>query len=166
MFRKNKTPEYLEKKNVAILLMYNVLFLAIGIFALLSPTYRTKTFDIIYGSVCGGILAILFIVAIIYKDNTTIHFKRKFDNINKGLTYTYLASFLIYLILHFLVKNNKMSNIYIADIVIRGFSSLMILVSIVSIIVNSIVITKYEIKIPLSLFLEDLKNKKNNNRWN
>lgn len=159
MFKRRETPEYLEKKNMVVLIMYNVLFMIVGIFAILSVPFRSKIFNIVFISVCGGILVLLFIIALLYKDDTTTHFKKEFDKANRGLTYSYLVCFLAFIIFYFLVSNKNMSE-GVANILIYLVGSIMVAVSMASIAVNSYVIVKNQIKVPLSLFLEDLKNKK------
>lgn len=163
---KRKSPEYLEKRNILSLILFHVVFFLLDIFIILQPLYPKGSkgylpFMISFGSVFGiGVLGSI-LVAVLYKNNTTIHFKKEYDLANRILTYLYVAIFGVYLVSQFLQRSDKIST-NVLGYIAYSTGSVLCLVSLAAIILNSYIIIVEKTSVPLQQFLADQKEKKLN----
>lgn len=161
---KRKSPEYLEKRNILSLILFHVVFFLLDLFVILQPIFPNgsknyKPFMIAFGVIFGiGVLAAI-LVAMLYKNNTTIHFKKQYDLANRILTYLYIAIFGVYLVAQFLNRSGKVSTQVVA-IIAYTTGSILTLVSIAAITLNTIIIIKEKTDVPLQTFLEKQKQAK------
>lgn len=163
MFSKKETPEYLEKKNLVMLILYNTLSLILGICFMIEPV--SKTNNVIFYSVAGSLVGLgiicLLLVMFLYKSKVVIHFKKKYNLGNKVISYLYLSTFAVLLISLFLKKKfTEQTNTI--NIIIWVFGGLLILVAISALILNSYVTIKEKLPESLDYYLSQKKNQQDN----
>ena len=106
MLDEKKLKEYISIKSMIVIIMYNFLFLTIAIFSIFTKMGENSLlYKILYGSFIGLIIVAIFSFSTFYKKDISVKYIKKYDYINKVITYTYLVLFLIYLIFIFLLKN-------------------------------------------------------------
>lgn len=155
MFNKKETPEYLEKKNLVMLILYNTLSIILGICFMIEPLSVTNknVFYAVAGSLVGSGILCLLLVMFLYKSKVVIHFKKKYNLGNKVISYLYISLFAVLLISLFLKK--KFTNLVLTfNIILWVFGALLILVGIAAIILNSYVTIKEKLPEELDYYLQ------------
>lgn len=163
MLDEKKLKEYISIKSMIVIIMYNFLFLAIAIFSIFTKMGENSLlYKILYGSFIGLIIVVIFSFSTFYKKDISVKYIKKYDYINKVITYTYLVLFLIYLIFIFLLKNSnlKLSSFYMS-LTYYILGSLMAILSIITICINLFVILKNRVNVPLKIIEEQLKKDNN-----
>lgn len=163
MLDEKKLKEYISIKSMIVIIMYNFLFLTIAIFSIFTKMGENSLlYKILYGSFIGLIIVAIFSFSTFYKKDISVKYIKKYDYINKVITYTYLVLFLIYLIFIFLFKNSnlKLSSFYMS-LTYYILGSLMAILSIITICINLFVILKNRVNVPLKIIEEQLKKDNN-----
>lgn len=163
MLDEKKLKEYISIKSMIVIIMYNFLFLTIAIFSIFTKMGENSLlYKILYGSFIGLIIVAIFSFSTFYKKDISVKYIKKYDYINKVITYTYLVLFLIYLIFIFLLKNSnlKLSSFYMS-LTYYILGSLMAILSIITICINLFVILKNRVNVPLKIIEEQLKKDNN-----